>query len=238
MRIPIMDNEDAAAFSWLATLLQFNDSAFPTGGYSHSYGFEQVVRSGLVRDAETMAGHLERHLWPMLIHFELPVVRFAQDAALTGDNAGLRALDAEVEAAKTARELREASRATGRRRLHAFEASGASPALAAYAQAVEDGRCHGHHTVAYGVGLAGLPRRALLTSWAFQSLSAVCLSAPKLLRMGQDAAQSVLTAALERMEERVTLALAVERDEWGWFDPLMEIASMQHEIAYERLFIS
>jgi urease accessory protein len=40
------------------------------------------------------------------------------------------------------------------------------------------------------------------------------------------------------MEVNVAASLAVSRDEIGWFDPLMDIASMQHEIAYERLFIS
>ncbi len=40
------------------------------------------------------------------------------------------------------------------------------------------------------------------------------------------------------MEENVARSLTVSRDELGWFDPLVEIASMQHEIAYERLFIS
>jgi len=233
-----MDNEVTPAFPWLARLLQVNDSAFPTGGYAHSYGFEQVVRMGLVSDAESMADYLEKHLWPMLIHFELPVVRFAREAALRGDEFDLIALDAEVDATKTARELREASRATGGRRLHAFAGTGASLLLMAFARAVEARRCHGHHAVVYGLGLASLPQRALLTSWAFQSLSAVCLSAPKLLRIGQDSAQRVLTGSLERMEEKVTLSLAVGREELGWFDPLVEIASMQHEIAYERLFIS
>jgi len=225
-------------FSWLARLLQVNDSAFPTGGYAHSYGFEQIVRLGLVHDAESMAEYLERHLWPALIHFELPVVRYAQEAALRDDEAELIALDACVDASKTAQELREASRSTGRQRLRSLGENLVSPLLTRFAQAVEDGRCHGHHAVVYGVGLAALPSQAVLTSWAFQSLSAICLSAPKLLRLGQNAAQRTLTAALLRMKENVALSLAVPRDELGWFDPLVEIASMQHEIAYERLFIS
>jgi urease accessory protein len=227
-----------APLPWLARLLQVNDSAFPTGGYAHSYGFEQIVRFGLVHDAESMTHYLERHLWPMLIHFELPVVRLAQEAALNDDEVGLIALDACVDATKTAQELREASRSTGRQRLHAFCDTGVSPILTRFAQAVEEGRARAHHAVVYGIGLEGLPRQALLTSWAFQSLSAVCLSAPRLLRIGQNAAQRVLTASLSRMEENVKLSQSIPRDELGWFDPLVEIASMQHEIAYERLFIS
>lgn len=226
------------SFPWLARLLQINDSAFPTGGYAHSYGFEQVVRLGLVHDEESMRHHLEQHLWPMLIHFELPVVRFAQEAALEDNLAALLDLDSCVDATKTARELREASRATGGRRLHAFLQTSPSTALKAFAQAMEQGQAEGHHAVIYGIGLAALPRKALLTSWASQSMSAVCLCAPKILRIGQDATQRVLTASLAHMEENVASSLDISRDEIGWFDPLVEIASMQHEIAYERLFIS
>jgi len=233
-----MNDGNAAIFPWLARLLQVNDSAFPTGGYAHSYGFEQVVQSGLVCDAESMARYIENHLWPMLTHFELPIVRFARAAALENNQAALIELDDCMDATKTARELREASRATGRRRLHAFVETSASPALAAFARSVEEGRSHAHHAMVYGIGLAALPQQALLTSWAFQGLSAVCLSSPKLLRIGQDAAQRVLTRSLAPIDKNVALSLNVSRDELGWFDPLVEIASMQHEIADERLFIS
>jgi urease accessory protein len=233
-----MDKASMPGFPWLARLLQVSDSAFPTGGYAHSYGFEQVVRFGLVRDASSMALYLEEHLWPMLISFELPVVRFAQEAAMKENLPALLELDACVDATKSARELREASRATGRQRLRAFCTAVPSSILDAFGRCVEDDSAKAHHAVIYGIGLASLPQPALLTSWAYQGLNAVCLSAPKLLRMGQDAAQRVLTGSLERMEERVARSLAISREELGWFDPLMELASMQHEIAYERLFIS
>ena len=225
-------------FSWLARLLQVSDSTFPTGGYAHSYGFEQVVRFGLVRDAGSMALHLEQHLWPMLTYFELPVVRLAQEAALEENLPALLELDACVDATKSARELREASRATGRQRLHGFCATAPSPMLNAFARCVDEGHAGAHHPVIYGIGLASFPQRAVLTSWAYQSLNAACLSAPKLLRIGQDAAQRILTGSLERMEENVARSLTVSCEGLGWFDPLMELASMQHEIANERLFIS
>jgi urease accessory protein len=83
-----------------------------------------------------------------------------------------------------------------------------------------------------------MPTQALLASWAFQSLAAVCFTAPKLLRVGQDAVQRLLGEALARVDETISISLTITRDELGWFDPLVEIASMQHEIAHERLFIS
>jgi len=37
---------------------------------------------------------------------------------------------------------------------------------------------------------------------------------------------------------RVAQALTIAREAIGWFDPLLDIASMRHETADERLFIS
>jgi urease accessory protein len=174
----------------------------------------------------------------MLVHFELPVVRLAQEAVRAIDEPGLLALDEIVDATKTARELREAGRATGRRRLHAFRAVEMTPVFAAFARAVEEGRSPGHHAVVFGAGLADVPTSALLASWAFQSLASICFTAPKLLRVGQDAVQRLLGESLLRLDENVAASLGIGRDDLGWFDPIIEIASMQHEIAHERLFIS
>ena len=198
--------EDVA---WLAPLLQVSDSAFPTGSYAHSLGFEQMVSFGRVRDAASMKLYIEEHTWPALIHFELPVVRLAQEAARRDDLEGLSALDEIVDASKSARELREASRVIGRRRLRALLEVVPSPLLLRLASAVDEEKTSGHHAVVFGVGLASLPPGSLLTAWAFQSINGVCLAAPKLLRIGQEAVQRVLTAALAGMEEKIAI-LAID----------------------------
>ena len=184
---------------WIASLLQVSDSAFPTGGYAHSAGFEQIVQLGLVRDAGTMAVYIEEHLWPALVHFELPVVRLAQESAKVGDVAEIVALDEMVDATKGPRELREASRALGRRRLNALREIGASTVPGEFARLIIEDETPGHHAVVFGAGLASMPQPALLAAWAFQALNGICLAAPKLLRVGQDAVQRVLAAALGPM---------------------------------------
>ena len=35
----------------LLWILQSNDTGYPSGGYAHSYGLEELVRVGVVKDA-------------------------------------------------------------------------------------------------------------------------------------------------------------------------------------------
>jgi len=60
----------------------------------------------------------------------------------------------------------------------------------------------------------------------------------KLIRIGQEACQRVLCAMLEHAPAIVRHSLEVERSQAGCFNPLLDIASMRHQTAFERLFIS
>ena len=171
--------------SWLSPLLQVSDSAFPTGSYAHSSGFEQMVALGVVRDEDSIAAYIANHVGPALVHFELPVVRLAHEASNRGDISALMALDEIVDASKGARELREASRVVGRRRLHALRGIGTSSLPAEFVRLIDEDKSPGHHAVIFGGGLAGTPESAVLNAWCLQAINAVCLAAPKLLRIGQ-----------------------------------------------------
>ena len=60
----------------------------------------------------------------------------------------------------------------------------------------------------------------------------------KILRLGQNASQSLLTEALAAAPEIIAAALRVPQDEIGWFNPWLDIAAARHESANARLFIS
>ena len=232
--------EDGLA--WLPLLLQTTDAGFPTGAYAHSFGFEEAVRLGLVRDEPTLGDFQREHVIPALAHFELPYLRFAWMAATAGDAADeLTALDAEVGAGKLARETREGSVTLGVRRLKALRLLHPEDArLAALSAAVAAGTVAGHHVIVCAVGAvaSGVPLRAALLAYFYGSVAGVCTAAPKLLRIGSDGCQRVLRVAGREAGTAVAHSLGVAREEAGWFDPLLEIASMRHERAGERLFIS
>jgi urease accessory protein len=226
--------------SWLPFLLQTTDALFPTGAYAHSLGFEESVRLGLVRDAGTLKTFLLEQIVPAQRELELPYLRFAFDAASAGHLAELRRIDLEISAWKLAPETREASAQLGMRRLKALRTIDPAPMLNAFETLVATEACRGHHLTVCGLqaAISGIPLEAALATYLYQSLSAICGAAMKLIRIGQDGCQTALREATRMSPETIAASLKVERSKAGWFNPALEIASLRHARAEERLFIS
>lgn len=231
--------EDTAV-SWLPFLLQTGDALFPTGAYAHSLGFEECVRLGFVNDESSLRVFLSEQIAPALEHQELPYLRFAYQAAKTGNMEEMCALDREVSAWKLAPETRQASALLGARRLRALRGIADAPLLEKFERAMANNTARGHHLIVYGLQAVcgGVPLRAALEAYFYQTLAAICAASLKLIRIGQDGCQRALRTVCAESERIISDSLNVERDRAGWFSPLLEIAALRHERAHERLFIS
>jgi urease accessory protein len=226
------------ATSWLPGLLQLSDAAFPTGSYAHSFGLEEIVRQGHVFDEGSLGTFLQEHFIPAFAHVDLPIVREARAAAIAMDRVDLIALDRLLAALRVPRELRQASLQTGRRRLAILIRLRPTPELRLLDQIGREDPLACHHAVVWGASCASLPVRAALEAYYYHSVSCLCTAAPKLIRIGQEGTQRVLSVCLEHAYHSVAQALEIPREAIGWFDPILDIASMRHEMADERLFIS
>ncbi|HEY5753866.1 MAG TPA: urease accessory UreF family protein [Chthoniobacterales bacterium] len=196
-----------------------------------------MVRLGVVRDEVTLREFVEEQIAPALACLELPYVRFAFWAK---DLEELCRIDAEIEAWKLAREVREASKQIGGRRLRGLRTISEEVLLAEFEDAIRQDRALGHHLVvcALQARVENVPLEAALAAYAYQSIAATCGAALKLIRVGQDACQRVLRAGALQIPEAIAKSLEVMREDAGCFNPLLEIGSMRHEFAEERLFIS
>jgi urease accessory protein len=149
-------------------------------------------------------------------------------------------LDREIHAWKLAAEARTASIQIGTRRLTALHKVYDLPLLSEFLNRLQEGRSHGHHLSACALQsyIQGIPLEGALFTYGYQSLAGACTAALKLLRIGQDGCQRVLTLALTKLPGVVERSLGAQRHNAGCFSPLLEIASMRHAFAQERLFIS
>src|SRR5690606_36966802 len=89
IRNPPMSSAPATVTSnealWAARLLQTGDSYYPTGAYSHSFGLEGLVETGVVRDIATLRNYFFGALLPALERIELPLTAHLQRALAASD---------------------------------------------------------------------------------------------------------------------------------------------------------
>lgn len=223
----------------LLFLLRNSDSLFPTGAYAHSLGMEELARSGYLRDEPTFAWFLIHHILPAAAAVDLPLAAHARRAASSPERWNeLPSLNQLAAALRASRELRAASLQTGRRRLATLASCAPSPVIRHMAELAQKDPAFGHAPIVWGAACAEIPEHAALTTLLYQTLATFATAAPKLLRIGQEAVQRALSAAFTHAPEAIRHALQTPLDDIGFFDPLLDIASMRHETATERLFIS
>ena len=219
---------------WLPWLLQVNDSAFPSGAYAHSLGLEELVQGSVVGNPEDLEIFLNMQIIPALLAFDVPVLAAAHAMALREELRKLRMLDEELDAWKPAAELRAASRQLGSRRLALTRQLDTS--LLSEAYAALGAPCH--HVIVCALELRHLPVEAAACAFGQQTIAGYATAAMKLMRLGQEKCQGIIRRSALTLAPQLQAACEVPLAEAGWFNPLLEIASMRHARAGERLFIS
>ncbi|HEX9418415.1 MAG TPA: urease accessory UreF family protein [Methylomirabilota bacterium] len=224
----------------LLSLLHFADSAFPTGGYAHSFGLETYCQAGLVRGREDLERFLEAMIEGSAGPCDATAAVSALRAAACEDLRACREVDETLEAMKPVKEFREASRQMGRQTLRVAAALTGETRLVRYAADVDKALAPGHHAVAYGLAAAALgwEPQAAATAYLYSTTALLIGAALRLLSMGQMEGQRALWA-LHPVIERVAREAAARdaADLWS-FAPGIEIAGIRHAALEMRLFRS
>lgn len=233
---------------WTAHALQAIDPLFPVGGYAHSYALEGLVEAGAVSSPDTLEAYLQAEILPMLARFELPYARLAYlecksdggVASTLPEVPRILALDADIHAMRLTRELRDAAAAQGRRRLAMLAKLLPHPLLDALQGELAAGRFAAQHLTVFALhfALIGAPLEACLHAWLYTTLTGHLAASTKLIRIGEEGCQRILTACLARAPDVVAKSMAVAEADAGWWAPVLDVASARHEHATVRLFIS
>lgn len=228
------------SLAWLSRLLQAGDSFYPTGSYAHSLGLEGMIQEGVVRDRESLRAFLLNSTLPALAQADLPLVAHAWRALEQPDWLKIGELSSLASALKTAREIRTASENIGRQRAELAAALHPDSVASRYLTQVTARGWPFSASISAAVEAraVGAPLDAALIGSSYATLSAVLAAAMKLLRIGQNGAQSLLAELLAQVPALIEHAKNVEREEIGWFNPWLDIASARHEQADARMFIS
>lgn len=223
----------------LLMLLQWIDSAFPTGSFAHSGGLETYVQFEQVQDAKDLAALISTKL-ESAAHTDLIVVHHAMSAFVARDVGQIAYLDELCSASKLARKSREASEKIGRRMLASVLNLVNDDLLRVYHDGIATGRFIGHHAVVHGLACAAMDIEAktALLGYAYALAANQTAASVKLMSIGQTQAQAVLGSLHHQMDMNVDAALASTLDDFGSFIFGLDIRSTQHEYLFRRLFIS
>jgi urease accessory protein len=198
------------------------------------------VQEGVIHHRETLRAFLLHAALPALRHTELPIAAHAWRAFGAADWERIGELCVLSSALKTSRETRMASDNIGRQRAELTATLRGSPLARDFLRRADENRwpCAAPVAAALEGRVIGAPIDAVLAGFIYANVASLISAAMKILRLGQNGSQSLLTEMLLLAPEAIAPAIATPLDEIGWFNPWLDIAAARHETAEARMFIS
>lgn len=222
-------------------LLQINDALFPIGAYSHSYGLETYIQQERVKDEKSAWDFIQNNLRYNFTYTELLCASLAYDYAKEEKLNKLLELDCILEAAKTPREIRDASRKLGTRFIKALEQLDINYETLIFKRYIESEKenCSNHSCV-YGVFCAsvGIDKKAALEHYLYSQTSAMITTCVKSIPLSQTWGQKLLVKSYGIFFEILETVSKSGEDMLCMSTPGLDIRCMQHEVLYSRIYMS
>ena len=216
--------------------LQLVDSFFTVGAFAYSDGLETAVAGARVRDAVSLGEWMEHFLENVFAPCEGLALVKCMLALEAGDLDALRRIDEELTAIRPAAEVRSASAGIGKRLLSLYTAIYGTERFG------RDGLMlpHGNAAATYAVVFfqCGLGPREAALAFGYNRLAGIVSAGLRLISMGQQQGQLLLTKNLNRLPEVIERILQMKDEPLRSFNPLLDIDQMNHQYIYSRLFRS
>jgi urease accessory protein len=226
--------------SGLYRLLAWLSPGFPIGSFSFSHGLEAVAASDAVRDRDSL------QLWIGAIvasgggRVDADILRDAHRASSAGDVRALEDANRRGVAFRATAETRLETTAQGDAFLAACRAAWPNPFLDCWAEGLSEAGCAVCYAAAVGAATAqaGIALDCALLGY-LQALASNLVSVGlRLGIIGQTDGQRILAALEPVIGAAVAGALTRAADAFGSATFAVELASMDHETQYTRLFRS
>lgn len=224
----------------LLSLLQLSDPTLPIGGFSHSAGLETYVQQGIVNNTTSAKAFVTEMLAQNLRYTDAALLSLSYDAARAGDIEKILVLDAECNAVKLAREMRQASQKLGVRLLKIFQGYCDDDLLDSYKKALDNKQACGHYCIAFGLiaAIQNIPKLDALTGFYYNAAMGIITNSVKLIPLGQQEGQKLLFGIKPLIGQLVESSMHPDADLIGLCCTGFDIRCMQHEDLYSRLYMS
>ena len=221
----------------LYRLMAWLSPAYPVGAFSYSGGIEWAVEAGEIKDAETLRSWIVTTLTEGGGFCDAVFFVHAHAAAGKKDNAALRAIAELAAAFAPSKERHLETTAQGRAFIEATRAAWPCDAIERLAKAWDG-------PVAYPVAVAvacaghGIALDQALSAYLHAIAANQISAGVRLIPLGQTDGLRVLAALEPTIAATAERALATPLDDIGSATLRADIASMNHETQYTRLFRS
>ncbi|WP_266205050.1 urease accessory protein UreF [Pontibacter kalidii] len=225
----------------LLTLLQINDSMFPIGSFTHSYGLESYVSQGIVKDTASATVYAENMLRHNIYYNDAAFLQMAWRLLEARKPAReFQKLDELITALKAPSEIRTASKKLAIRFLKLTQTLHPVKRCSNYLSKVQEGKLHGHYAVAFAMyaHAHGITMQDALLAFYYNMLNGIVTNCAKLVPISQNDAQKILFDLQPIIKQLVEEQEDLDESLVGLCCIGQEIRCMQHEKQYSRLYIS
>ena len=224
----------------LFNLLHLSDPNLPIGGYAHSAGLETFVQQQIVNDAATAENFVREMLADNIRYTDAAFVSLAFDAFMNGDYQIILQLDAECQAVKLPEEMRQASVKMGNRLLKIFSPVCPQELVEIYREQLLQQKTYGHYPVVFGICAAAMNinKTDMLSGFFYNAAVGFVTNCVKLIPLGQQQGQQLLHSIQPLLKELVKASVYPDKEKIGVCCAGFDIAQMQHEQLYTRLYMS
>lgn len=230
LRISMAEAGALPLFVWLSP-------AFPVGAFAYSHGLEWVVEQGDVKDAATAEAWIADCLLYGAGRNDAILLKLAFEAAHKKDRTALRDLAELAVALQPSEERRLEATGQGNAFIAAVKAAWWTHTLDDL-QAAWDGDVA--YPIALGVAAAGhdLALRQTLDAFLLAFVSNLISAIVRLGPIGQTDGQRIMASLLPHVQAMGAMAERADLVDLGGAALRADIASMNHETQYTRLFRS
>ncbi len=232
--------EDINTDSLLLHLFQINDTGFPTGSFSHSFGMETYIQDKTILNENDLLEFCNMYILQNLASTDAIIVKEAYHLAKRNDKQGLIYLEKICHGIKLSPETRKGSSMMGRRFLQTVYPLNDEKLMMYWDEKVKNNEIKGHFPVIYGIytALLGVSVKLSLETFIYSSITALIQNAVRAIPLGQTSGVKTTFSLLPVIQETARYVMNLSMDDLDNHSISLEIASMQHEFLYSRLFIS
>ncbi|MEB3751742.1 urease accessory protein UreF [Geobacillus sp. FSL W8-0032] len=220
----------------LLWLLQLSDSNFPSGAFSHSFGFETYMYNEQICDAKTFRQSLIVYIQTQLTYTDGLACRIAYEQLKANSIEGLQRLNETLFALCLAKETREGTRMIGERLWKLCRHIYSVDELDEIVQTKQSI----HPAIAFAaVGRKiGATKQTTVLTYLFTSVQTMVQNAVRGIPLGQTDGQQLLVMVQPYLIHATNIIEMLGEEELGAAAIGLEIAQMQHERLPVRLFMS